>query len=42
MRKNQQKNTTYITIYKRQSQEKTEKHKREQNEIKEMEGKNVF
>ena len=36
MRRNQQKNTTNKTMYKRQSKEKTiEKHKKEQNEIKE-------
>ena len=36
MRKNQQKNTTNKTMYKRQSKEKTiEYHNKEQNEIKE-------
>ena len=36
MRRNQQRNTTNKTMYKRQSKEKTiEKHKKEQNEIKE-------
>ena len=37
MRKNQQKNTTNKTMYKRQSKEKTiEYHNKEQNEIKEL------